>query len=539
MDMMYLIRMGNRALLALAVLSLPAMCATPVFAGLPFFGSKLESDLYSERESRINEHNERAIELFEEGRFKEAQEQWERAIELMERPGQRRGYAQPPGDEEHQPDEELMTIDDGEDFMVNDIAGIYESAVEMFKKGKYIASKKLFERVETAIPDYKATRNYLSILEHKIKREQQSLAGDRLRENAVSRREERVEWYRILEESERELKSKMAAQAEPIYADALAQYKSRNFKRAKEYFTEVAHNIPDYKDTAKYLERIEQDIREEDQRQVSEQRKKELIARKKEQEEWQRVLIESEQKLQGNLAEQAEPIYQEALQHYKQRQFKEAKNRFQEVASIIPDYKWTEKYLERIDRDIKEDILLAQKRRALELKMKNDREELARKREEERVRKEKTAQEQERLQQYQSEIAARRKERDEWLKILEESERERDRKLMAQADYVYREGVELYKKRQFVQAKESFAEAAQIYPEYKSAQQYLARIEEDIAEERQKHIEDKQRELNRQMREKEIAERQQEDKEQLWRLQEEELRLKDQQEKAIDRKSVV
>ena len=533
---MHLFRTGKEFLLAFVVFSCLMARVTPLYADLPFFGSKPGNQLSSERESQINEYNERAIELFEEGRFKEAQEYWERAIELMERPGRRREYAEPPADENRRPDEELMTIDDGEDFMVNDIAGIYETAVDMFKKGKYVSSKKLFERVETAMPDYKATRNYLSILEHKIKREQQSLAGDRLRENAVSRRAERAEWYRILEQSEQELKNKMAAQAEPLYTEALAHYKSRDFKRAKEYFTEVVHIMPDYKDTTKYLERIELDIREEDQLQVSEQRKRELLARKKEQEEWQRVLIESEQKLQRNLAGQAEPLYQEALRHYKQREFKEAKNRFEEVVSIIPDYRSTEKYLERIDRDIKEEILLTQKRRALELKLKNEQEELVRKRAEESIRKEKDTQEQERLRQYQSEIAARRKERDEWLKILEESERERDRKLMEQAEYVYLEGIEFYKKRQFVQAKESFAEVEQVYPEYKSTQQYLARIDEDIAAERQKHIEDKQRELKRQVREKEVAERQQEEKEQLWRLQEEEQRLKDQHEKALARK---
>jgi len=157
----------------------------------------------------------------------------------MERPKSKGGSLWPFSGMESPLDEELITIEDGEDILVDDIAGIYETAVSLFKKGKYISSKRLFERIEAVIPEYKAARNYLSILDHKIKREQQALAGGHQKQSALSRQEERAEWTRILTESEQVLREKLIEQAKPLYRDATAQYKSRNFKLAKEYFVEV------------------------------------------------------------------------------------------------------------------------------------------------------------------------------------------------------------------------------------------------------------------------------------------------------------
>lgn len=510
---------------------------TPVSARL--FSSKPDKESLSasspNREAQIDAYNEQAIRLFEEGRFKDAQELWEQAIDLMERP---ETYVEryQEGQEMRQPaEEEFVSVEDGDGFGAGDVDDLYETAVSLFKRQKYVASKKLFERVESVIPDHKASRNYLAILEHKLKQAQQSLIGDKFKENALSRREERAQWREILEESERELERKLREQAEPVYQQALQYYKSRAFKPAKDCFGEVERILPGYKDTGRYLARIDNDIRQEAQRLMEERRRKEALARQKEKEEWQRILLESEQELQKKLAEQAESVYQEAVNYYKQRQFELAKSRFQEVEWILPGYKSTAKYLARIDQDVQEEFRMRQQQRARELERRKREEEIARKREEERLEKRREAEEQERLRRFQEEVAARRKEREEWLKILEESERERQRKLQEQAGLVYREAVRFYKERQLEQAKENFQEVERILPDYKSTVKYLARIDQDIKEEEERRLAERQRAFQRELREKKLADRRKLEEERQRRAVEEQNRLREFQEKALAR----
>jgi len=276
---------------------------------LPFlfdktFHKTILPNQYSQREDRINAYNEQAIELFEEGYFEEAQELWEKAIEVMER-------TEISDDEYYElkdmydPAEREVVLPDARK-KTGDVDEMYEEAVSLFRKLRYVASKKMFERVEARIPDHKATRNYLTILEHKIKQTQQTLSGDKLKQNVHFRQLERDEWRRIIEESERELKKKITQQAAPLYKEALRAYKKRKFALAKDYFQEIDSILPGYKDTTKYLLRVDADIKEEEQRAVKEEYKKKVLARKQEHEEWQRVIKESEQKLAESMRKQAD-----------------------------------------------------------------------------------------------------------------------------------------------------------------------------------------------------------------------------------------
>jgi len=537
---MILIYTHKKSFILAFVLLFLVTSLTPVSAGFFPFKSKqgTSPEQHLQNKDQIDAYNAQAIRLFEEGLFEEAQDLWERAIQLMEYPVEYPEQSQelPEIQEREFADEELILLKDIDGFGVNDVDELYEMAVSLFKKQKYVAAKKIFDRIEAIIPDYKASRNYITILRHKIKQTQQILSGDKFKEGVLARQKEREEWAHILEESGRQLREKLVKQVAPLYEEALQQYQTREFKLAKDYFTEVDRILPGYKDVAKYLARIDIDIREEGKRLVEEKRKKEILARKKEKEEWQRVLQESKQELQKKLEEQAEPIYQQAIEYYKQRQFELAKTHFQEVEGVIAGYKSTVRYLEHIDQDIKEEVLLREQQRARELEWQKREEELVKKREEDRLQRGREAKERERLEKFQAEMASRHKEREQWLNVLEESERDRQNKLEEQAKFVYMEAVRLYKKKQFEEAREGFLEAQQIFPDYKSTVKYLTRIDQKMEEEENRRIAKEQKEFQEQKKEKQLTESRQREGDQRLRLIEEQKRLQEFKKEALARK---
>ncbi len=537
MDLVYT---KKKALVVMCALCLLGAFSSSVCAGLfPFLPNKsISSEQYSKHENQIEVYNQQAVELFEDGHFEEAQKLWEKAIQIMERSGEE---AVAPHDfEDEQEDVEAYLSVDTQKYKSgqSEHENLYESAVGLFRRQKYVAAKKIFNRLERRIPDYKATRNYLVILEHKIKQMQQALSDNKLRESAAYRNEEREEWQRILRESEQELRNKLEEQASPLYKEALAHYKSRKFTVAKDYFQEINGVVPNYKDTAKYLDRIDVDIRSEDQRVLKERYKKEALERKREQEKWQQVIEESEQQLKEKMKAQAEPIYTEAVHYYKKRQFELAKSRFQEVSWILPEYKSVAKYLEHIDQDIEDEEDRLQRQKIRELARQSREEDLVRKREEKRLARLESSEEKKRLAQFRKEMAVRREERQEWLKVLKESEHERKRNLTEQADFVYREAISLYKDKEFSKAREDFLEVERIFPGYKSTNKYLAKIDFDIEHQQREEVAREQKMFIEQVRSERLVDRQQLAEEKKIREKENQRRLEELRKNALARKSL-
>lgn len=533
---MFFLRIRRKIFISFFVALFLALSIVPASAG--FLSSKPEQEFTISQNSqkKIDAFNERAVQFFEEGRFKEAQEHWEKAIQVMERSGKYATENKKWQDVLKFDDEELVLPGEGEVLGVDDVDDLYEMAVSLFKKQKYVTSKKIFDRVEAVVPDYRASRNYLTILNHKIKRAQQVLGGEKVKEKAVARREERAEWKRILMESEKEMRRKLIEQAEPLYAEALEHYKSREFRLAKDYFLETNSVLSEYKDTEKYLKRINGDILKEEKRLVREKRKKRILVRKKEKDEWQRILDESQRELQRRLAQQVGPIYREAVYNYRKRQFELAKSHFQEVETILPSYKSTAQYLGRIDQDIEEEAQLAQQQRARDLQRQQREEELVGVREEARLEKLRGAREKERLRGFRAEMNARKKEREEWLKVIEETEGQRRKRTKDQAEFVYQEATRFYKSRQFSQAKEDFREVERILPGYKSTAKYLDRIDRDIEKLEKERLEEQERAFQRRMREKQLAERRKMEEEKQAHAIEERERLREFKGEALARK---
>ncbi len=145
--------------------------------------------------------------------------------------------------------------------------------------------------------------------------------------------------------------------------------------------------------------------------------------------------------------EKSKEIYDEAVVLYKNKQFAEAKKKFQEVSRVIPDYKATIEYLGRIDKDAQQEQERIAREQQKALQEQRRREEQERKRQE----------------------AQRQRE-------LAEKERQHQRDLHEQAQSLYRSAVSLFHQKNMDEALAKFNDTEKIIPGFKSTETYIMRI---------------------------------------------------------------
>ena len=179
--------------------------------------------------------------------------------------------------------------------------------------------------------------------------------------------------------------------------------------------------------------------------------------------------------------EDVETAYKEAVDLYKQKKYHPAKDAFEHVDEIAPDYRATDSYLKIIDQDIVTADALAAKQQAVEIQH----------------------------QQNEAE-AARAKEKAMWLAQIEEKEKEQKESIDKQAGEVYDQAVELYKNKKFAEAKKKFEEVSWVIPDYKATMKYLARIDRDAQKEQERVAQERQKALQDQRWEEEVERKKQE-----------------------------
>ncbi len=348
---------------------------------------------------------------------------------------------------------------------------LYQQGIEQYKARKLEQAKSSFDAVQMIYPDYKFTTRYLQELDQDIREEERQRIEQELKLEALARQKQQEEWKQTLEESERMRQEKLEDEAETVYQKACAFYREGNLEKARFYFGEVKEILPEYKSTVKYLLRIDEDIAREKERRLQQTRYQKLLESLKERQQQQSRGGEEDQGSQRKLKGEAERLYQQAKNYYKSREFKKAKQYFREVSKILPDYQSTEKYLARIDEDIKneEQYQKAQRKRVYERQI-----------QEKRL----FAQ-----GQTQEESTARLKKRKELQETLERIKDERQRRLDKRLGFIYEEAQGYYQARLPEMAQERFEEIQRISPGYKSTEEYLSRIARDIAREEQRRRE--------------------------------------------------
>ncbi len=428
--------------------------------------------------AKAEEYNTRAIDLFEEGRYVEAQELWEKAVELMEHPRSAR-FGFDAGVEEPQPPESSDAPPADEPLEVSPIAARYQSGLSLLEQKEYGEAQKVFQEIDLMEPGYRNTKRYLTVIDELLREEDlpttQGLMDDGPQGQATAdyeeypamaqeprgadadpefdRRREEAQWEEAVEEAEQKLLEQIAERVEPVYQRALQHYKSKEYVEARRSFEEVQVLMPDYKLTAKYLDGIDDDILYARQQQEEAQRLAEERARRQDELEFRKTIAAKEENYRKELSGKAEEIYRQAIADFRNRKFEEAEDNFRKVDTMASGYKLTGKYLERVQQ------------------LRDDE---ARSRAEEESRRQA-------VMEHDAEEDMKR--------TVEESERLRRQESRERVEAAYQGARTHYGQGELGKARVGFSEVERLSPDYRSARKYLALIEKDMAREQELEIE--------------------------------------------------
>lgn len=176
---------------------------------------------------------------------------------------------------------------------------MYQTAVAEYKRQSYKEAKEDFQVVEEVCPDYRAVRSYLQLIDI-----------DNTRQQDLAAREQKV--------SDPEQKKSLEKELHSLYEDAMNLYRSDSLDDAKLKFLEMDRLSPGDRRAAVYLTRIDNDI----------SRKKERVAKQRERD--------------------AEIIYRRAVILFDKGENVAAFEKFNEVESLVVDYKDTHKYFVKL-----------------------------------------------------------------------------------------------------------------------------------------------------------------------------------------------
>src|SRR3989338_10090360 len=321
------------------------------------------------REERAREYYQRGMQLTDEGKLDEAREYFEKAGRITDHPemigyikeSERRLKLQEQAIK-HQEVRYLKQEQQDERSRQEDAQNAYREAVALYKEKKYQAAKDQFEHIDALVPDYKAVRSYLRILDQDIIQQealnikQQKVEIERQnKESEIARAREKEVWRQEIDRKEKERKVQVNQQADKVYNEAVALYKDRKFAAAKEKFQEVEWVVPDYKAGRNYLKNIDKDIAEEEKR-TAVQREKDLekqkweeeVARKKEETQRKEFEAQKEKEHRKQLEEEARFVYQAALTLFDKGLLDEALEKFNDIEKTAPGFKSTRVYIAKI-----------------------------------------------------------------------------------------------------------------------------------------------------------------------------------------------
>jgi len=239
----------------------------------------------------------------------------------------------------------------------------FERGNALYKEGKLKEAKREWQRA-------------LEISEDPEMRDYIREAEKRAREEELARKKE-----------EKERQRRLRKQAEFKYREAYSLYKSKNYQKALIKFKELDEFYPDYKRTRHYIQRIPEQIKEAKINSLLERAnnfyKKQQYTKAKD--IYEEVLgLDSgnrialrylklipkrmQEKERKELEQKVQSIYNQAYSLYKQKQYTQALEKFKEVKSLLPDYKKTQYYIERISKDIQREKECQELERQRELK---------------------------------------------------------------------------------------------------------------------------------------------------------------------------
>ncbi len=326
-----------------------------------------------QREEKAREYYERAIQLFEDGKPQEARDLWEKSVRITEHPemknyirgSEKRFKLQTQALQKEGRDRQVRTAED-QRVREQQVQEAYSKAVALYKQKKFKQSREEFILVEQLIPEFKATRSYLKLLDQNIALQEKDELKNQKKEIARQQEEaeaarvrEKETWRKEIELKEQERRAKLMQQAKDVYKQAMDLYAKQDYVGAKEKFQEVEWVIPDYKSTRKYLEKLDVDIKrhevkfvEQKQKERAKQGWEEEIARKKTDAQRKNEFEAKSKEQHQKDAQEAEMYYQAGIKSLGDKKYEESRDKFLEVQKVYPDYKATSSYLTRVNEKL-------------------------------------------------------------------------------------------------------------------------------------------------------------------------------------------
>ncbi len=344
------------------------------------------------------------------------------------------------------------------------VKALYKDGVKLYKSKQYQRALEKFIAVDGLIAGYKSTKKYFNRIAKRIDKQTSQEIKKVAKMNDQKATVINAKFVTPLTSDEklikeavekREKEALMAAAQK--YRSALAFYNNKNFVEAKLKFIEVESIYPGYKDTETFLQQIDDDIVK-----ANIQGAKQGI--QKSEKSW--IPSVFEKNLQGKgpnpFNREAEDVYNQALNYYKQKDYARAKSKFEEVKLLIPNFKKTEKYLKKANKYVRR---MKRKDRAAEMasafpKMSDKVENQV------QTDKHLDSAENEKNVKSEKQVISSRK--------------------MKKADYIMDKAFKHYREGNYKKAQKEFIAVDKMIPDYKSSRRYIVTLDKIISEDERK-----------------------------------------------------
>ena len=315
-----------------------------------------------------------------------------------------------------------------------------------------------------------------------------------LRMNEIDQRLAQEAWdkhkekEKLEKESARQEKKRLSGlkkQVQPVYREAVRLYDSGELEAAQDQFKQVEWILPHYKETERYLVRLQKDLRE----------KPKLTAQRQEL-----------KRLQG-LYEKASGLYETAKEFYAAKSYDKAKIQFMDVESVYSDFKSTRYYLRKIQNTIQKQRDHEQRKHVLNFQKSLRQEKLAEqaKIEEEELVQYKQQEHFRKIQETKQPSALKPIVKSYKVEPRKEPEAAQEEPKMnlekestkIQVNDIFAQAKTLYYQKDYDKARQRFLEVTKLAPDDRGAKKYLARIDEQEQKMKKDEERQKQREKRR------------------------------------------
>jgi len=418
-----------------------------------------------QREEKAREYYDKAMTYYEQGELEAARELWEKAVKITEH-DEMEGYLDKSVRRqrkkekvlEKEEEKRIKRLEVERGYTAKEVNKKYKEGVNLYKDKSYLAAKVVFEEVDQMFPDHRATKSYLALIDRKIEDEQKNIIEDKLNNKELTSAKAKARWKKELEEQEEIRQRNLYKQADSIYKEGVRLYKDKQFSKSKEKFKEVEWILPDYKDTIKYLSKIDKDIAkngvqftEEDKLKYFKNQIKQ-IRKNEEHDSKTQVKLEEVKEFSETRRRQEEAafVYDAALTLYKKKYYAQALEKFYEVNALSPNYEATQKYIKKLEQKVPE----------------NKKSEMA---------EVKTKIEEKQKEQPVSPAITNAS----IVKAIDERQKEKSK----QAEEKYQQAVKFYNDRNYSEAQRKFIAVEAILPGYKATREYLGHMDGNLSKE--------------------------------------------------------